>query len=107
MDLEAHAETAQLDNLVSVVFACATVVVTERNAVQTTVEPSVEPVLPAKPVTTESVQEPVHLNVPDLMEPSEPVVGIDAMLKVDVELAPTVTHATSDAVMVLASVAQL
>lgn len=103
MDSVDHAETAQLDNHVSVEFVCATVDATERNAELTTVEPSVEPVFPVKLATTESVQEPVLLNVPDLMEPSEPVVGIDATVKADVEPAPTVLHATSDAVMVPAS----
>jgi hypothetical protein len=93
-----HAVTVPSVKNASVEFASATEVAMGRNAVPTTVELFVELASQDKPVTMESVQEPVLLNVLDLMAPSEHVVGIDATEKAVVELAPTVQHATSVAV---------
>lgn len=104
MDSEDHAVTVPLVKSASEEFVSATEVAMERNVVLTTVEPFVELASLDKPVTMESAQEPVLLNVPDQMALSEPVVGIDATVKDDVEPAPTAPPATSVAVTVPASV---
>jgi len=78
--------------------------VLERSVGLITVEPSVEHVCQDRLATTESVQELALPNVHDPTEPSELAVGTDAMPMDVVELAPTVTLATSVAEMELANV---
>jgi hypothetical protein len=84
--------------------AFVTAAVTGRNVVPTIVELNVELVFLGKHAQMEFVLELVLLSAPELMEPSELVVGIDATEKVVAVPAPIVTHATSVAVMELASV---
>lgn len=81
-------------------FASVIEDVTERNADLTIAEPSVELVSLDKPVPQlEFAKEPVLLNVLELMEPSRPVVGIDAAALVVAEHVLRARPAITDAVM--------